>query len=185
MSRAFISIGSNIKPSKNVLAALRALSKVVALRGVSTVYSTIPEKRPEQPRYYNCVAAVETDLPPLELKRRVLRGIEASLGRTRGGDRYAARTIDLDILLHDDLTMKNDDLTLPDPRLFDRPYCAIPVAELAPGFLLPGGLASIDELCTKFSAKGMRNLKRYTREIRRKLRLSPVPGKPGKRGSLS
>jgi 2-amino-4-hydroxy-6-hydroxymethyldihydropteridine diphosphokinase len=185
MTKAFIGVGSNISPSKNVLAALRALSKAVALRGVSTVYSTDAENRPEQPRYYNCVAAVETDLPPLELRRLVLRRIEEALGRTRGGDRYAARSIDLDILLYDDLTMKNDDLMLPDPHLFDRPYCAIPMAELAPGLVMPGSNSTIDEIGEHFSTQGMRTLTKYTHEIRKKLGLRVARGKRPNRGPLS
>ena len=185
MTTAFIGIGSNIRPTKNVLAALTALSAAAALRGVSTVYSTVAENRPEQPRYYNCVAAVETDLPPLELKNSVLRQIETSLGRKRELDRYAARPVDLDLLLYDELTLNADGLTLPDPQLFERAYCAMPVAELAPGLLLPGGEMTIDELCVRFSVKGMRKLKKYTREIRSKLGLRSIGENPGKRGQPS
>jgi 2-amino-4-hydroxy-6-hydroxymethyldihydropteridine diphosphokinase len=185
MTKAYIGVGSNIDPSKNVLAALRELSRAVALRGVSTVYSTAPENRPDQPRYYNCVAAVETDLPPLELRRLVLRRIEEALGRARGDDRYASRTIDLDILLYDDLTMKNEDLTLPDPRLFDRPYCAIPVAELAPGLMVPGSTMTIDEVRGNLSMEGIKALETYTREIREKLGLSMSRAKQGNGGAAS
>jgi 2-amino-4-hydroxy-6-hydroxymethyldihydropteridine diphosphokinase len=181
MSKVFIGIGSNINPSKNVLSALQALKVAVELRGVSTVYSTAPERRPEQPRYYNCVAVVETKLPPLQLKRLVLRRIEASLGRKREHDRYAARTIDLDILLYGDLTVRANGCEIPDPQLFRRPYYALPVAELEPGLLVPFANKTIAELSGKFSTKGMRALKKYSRGIRRKLGLKSTSGKPGRK----
>ena len=181
MSKVFIGIGSNINPSKNVLSALQALRAAVELRGVSTVYSTAPERRPEQPRYYNCVAVVKTNLPPMELKHAVLDKIEKALGRKSARDRYAARTIDLDILLYGDLTMRANGCTIPDPQLFKRPYCAIPMAELEPGLLVPFVNKTIAELSGKFSTKGMRALRKYSRGIRRKLGLTSMSGKPGRK----
>ena len=98
MARAFIGVGSNVEAGENVRRALRLLAQEMRVVGVSTVYETEPEGRPEQPRYYNCVVEIETEAPPAELKQS-LREIEDRLGRERSDDRYAPRIIDLDLLI--------------------------------------------------------------------------------------
>ena len=98
MSRAFISIGSNIDPGKNVKEALCQLKKQVSIQAISTVYLTAPVSATSQPFFYNCVIEIATQLPPHELKRTVLRRIEDVLGRKRTDDKFAPRTIDLDLL---------------------------------------------------------------------------------------
>jgi 2-amino-4-hydroxy-6-hydroxymethyldihydropteridine diphosphokinase len=103
MARAFIGIGSNIDPERNIARSLRLLRQKARVIGVSTVYLTGPEGgRREQPSYFNCVVAIETDLPPSELKQEVLSWIEQQLGRKRSGDRFSSRTCDLDLLLYGD-----------------------------------------------------------------------------------
>ena len=79
MARAFIGVGSNIDPERNVLLGIQRLAQHVRVAGVSTVYRTAPIGRPEQADYYNCVVAVETALPPLELSQ-LLHEIERELG---------------------------------------------------------------------------------------------------------
>ena len=69
MAQAFVSVGSNIAPEENVSKAIGLLKKQVRILGISTVYLTDALERPEQPPYYNCVLAIDTPLPPLELKR--------------------------------------------------------------------------------------------------------------------
>jgi 2-amino-4-hydroxy-6-hydroxymethyldihydropteridine diphosphokinase len=99
-------MGSNIDPATNLEKALQLLKRETRVTNLSTVYQTDPEGRPEQPRYYNCAVEIETSLPPRELKFRVLRGIEQELGRTRSKDRFAARTIDLDLLVYDEIVIR-------------------------------------------------------------------------------
>jgi len=165
MARAFVGVGSNIEPAENVKKALRLLAQETRLAAISTVYETEPEGRPEQPRYYNCVVEIDTEASPAELKR-ALRGIEERLGRVRTADRCASRTIDLDVLAYDDLSVQTPDLTLPDPDIATRAYLATGLTELAPALTLPGiGLAAA-ELAKKLPKRGMRPLPEYTAALR-------------------
>jgi 2-amino-4-hydroxy-6-hydroxymethyldihydropteridine diphosphokinase len=136
MPRAFIGIGSNIDPEKNVKEALRLLSARTSVLKISTVYHTEPELRPEQPWYYNCVAEIDTELRPEELKFALLRGIEKELGRKRTADKFAERTIDLDLLLYSDPSVEPAGLFVQDPDIFRRPYLAAALLELSPGLKL-------------------------------------------------
>lgn len=169
MARAFISLGSNIDPAKNIAEALRALSCSVQITKLSTVYLTEPEGRPEQPLYYNCVVELETAIRPVELKRRVLRPIEEALGRKRSEDKYAARTIDLDLIMYDDLMMMTADLMLPDPDIVRRPFLAIPLFELAPGLVLPGSGMRIETAASALRQAPMKPLQDYTERLRKEL----------------
>lgn len=167
--RAFIAVGSNINPAENVLEAIDRLAEQTRVVAVSTVYRTEPLGRPEQPPYYNCVAEIETEIPPLALKQQVLRRIEADLGRERGEDKYAPRTIDLDLVVYDDLVVDTDDLTLPDPQILHRPFLAIPLRELAPRLTLPGLDRPMEEVAAQ-PPGSMLPLEDYTLLLRRTIR---------------
>lgn len=147
---AYITVGSNIRPEKNIALALGRLGESVDLRAVSTFYRTRPLPRPygvggstaetdtaDQPDYLNGVVHVRTGVAPRPLKFEILRPIEAELGRGRGGDSYAARTIDLDIAVYGDRVIDEDDLRIPDPDIRTRPFVAVPLLELAPELILP------------------------------------------------
>ncbi|MCH7958932.1 MAG: 2-amino-4-hydroxy-6-hydroxymethyldihydropteridine diphosphokinase [Candidatus Hydrogenedentes bacterium] len=133
---AYIALGSNVEPEKNIVQACALLAEKVSLRSVSTFYKTKALERPEQSDYRNGMVHVTTPLSPLRLKLDVLREIENRLGRVRTEDRYASRTIDLDIVVFDDCVMNEDDLVLPDPELRERPFIAVPLLELAPDLVL-------------------------------------------------
>lgn len=169
MARAFVSVGSNIDPETNVSAALLRLSKKTDLRAISTIYLTEPLGRQGQPPFYNCVIEIETSLPPAELKFGVLRNIEAGLGRRRSDDKFAPRTIDLDLILYDDLVMTTPELTLPDPEILERPFLAIALSEITPGLVLPGSQSGIGEAAAKLSRTGMQPLRTYTDRIRKEI----------------
>lgn len=164
--RAFISVGSNINPAENVREAVRQLALRARVVRISTVYLTEPVGRPTQPPYYNCALEVETETPPVELKEQVLRAIEARLGRERTEDKYAPRTIDLDLLLYDGLVMETEDLTLPDPDIVRRPFLAIPLCELAPELTLPGSNRRVDEMAEAMAPGSMAPLESYTSALR-------------------
>ena len=136
MPRAFIGVGSNIDPEKNVKEALRLLAIRSSVLNISTVYHTEPELRPKQPWYYNCVAEIDTELRPEELKFALLRGIEKKLGRKRTADKFAERTIDLDLLLYGDPSVESTGLFVQDPDIFQRPYLAAALLELSPSLKL-------------------------------------------------
>ncbi len=169
MARAFVSVGSNIDPERNVRSALRLLGEQVAIRAVSTVYLTEPIGPAGQPPYYNCVADVETALAPLDLKQIVLRGIETAQGRDRTGDKYAPRTIDLDLILYDEVVMATDELVLPDPDILQRPFLAIALRELAPGLVLPGSGKAISDAAPPLPHEMMKPLESYTELIRKEI----------------
>ena len=169
MAEAFVGAGSNIDPEVNVAAALRLLAAAVRITAVSTVYRTEAELRPEQSHYYNCVFKVETELSPENLKHRVLRNIEEKLGRHRTADTFAARTIDLDLLLYDDLVVTMPDLVLPDPDILRRPYLAAALKELSPRLIVPGSRTSIDEVLSVTRCGVMTPLKEYTERLRKEI----------------
>jgi len=169
MARAFVSVGSNINPAENTAKAIHALNRETRITKISTVYLTEPKGRPEQPPYYNCVVKFETERSPVELKQRVLRKIEEELGRVRSRDKDAARTVDLDLILYDELVMTTEDLTLPDPDIVRRPFLAIPLQELAPGLLLPGSGLCIDEAASTLSQGTMKPLESFTESIRKEI----------------
>jgi 2-amino-4-hydroxy-6-hydroxymethyldihydropteridine diphosphokinase len=169
MTRVFIAIGSNIDPPANVRFAISSLARQVRLVGVSMVYRTEALDRPEQPSYYNCVVEIETAVPPLELKQGILRPIEDSLGRMRGDDKFAPRTIDLDLIVYGDLVMDEDGLKLPDPEIMKRPFLAIPLCELAPELVLAGGNRSMDEIASGLQQDGMQPLTDYSRQLQAEL----------------
>lgn len=161
MARAFIGVGSNIEPEQNVRAAILRLAQDTRLVGLSMVYRTEALSRPEQPPYLNCVAEIETDALPLEVKRAILRPIESSLGRRRTADKYAARTIDLDLIVYDDLVLDEPGLQLPDRDILVRPFLAIPLFELAPELVLPGLGLPIRDIAARLPRDGMAPLERY------------------------
>ncbi len=168
MTRAYIGVGSNISPKANVEAALALLTAEVRLMAISTFYLTPAEGRPEQPDYLNGVVAVETDLPALQLKQGVLAGIERRLGRQRGEDRYAARPIDLDLLLYDSLSSTTPELRLPAPDIEKRAFVAVPLAEIAPDLELPGTGLSAHAIAARFAEARMRPLVRFSQDLRRR-----------------
>lgn len=128
-SVAFISVGTNIEPLQHVRAALAALQRRARVVSSSTFYRTEPIGRPDQPWFINGVWRIETDVAASCVKARLLEPIEMQLGRRRTCDRFAARTIDLDLVLYNDLAVNESALTLPHPDL-RRPFVYVPVVEL-------------------------------------------------------
>jgi dihydroneopterin aldolase/2-amino-4-hydroxy-6-hydroxymethyldihydropteridine diphosphokinase len=135
--RAFIGVGSNIQPERNITDALARLSKHVDIKGISTFYKTTPILRKDQDDYLNGVWQISTSMPPRELKFDVLRKIEKELHRNKESDKYAPRTIDLDLLLFGDLVIHESDFTIPDPDICKRSFIAFPLSELNPDLILP------------------------------------------------
>jgi 2-amino-4-hydroxy-6-hydroxymethyldihydropteridine diphosphokinase len=133
----YVGVGSNIDPERHIVEALVRLRQRVRVTATSTFYWTAAVGPAGQPRFLNGIWPVATDLPARELKLEVLRGIEAKLGRTRTADKYAPRTIDLDIVLYGDEVIDEPDLRVPDPDIRKRAFIAVPLLELAPNLVLP------------------------------------------------
>ena len=145
--RAFIGLGANLGHREATIA--RAVELVSQAEGVDIVaVSSLRETEPwgpvEQPPYLNGAVEVETDLRPRSLLE-VLLGVEHALGRDRSGERWGPRTIDLDLLLYEDVDVDEPGLTVPHPRLHERLFALEPLAELAPDAVVPG-LGTVAEL---------------------------------------
>ena len=131
MATAYIGLGSNLGDRVATLReAVRRLAGLGRLVAVSSLYDTAPVGYLEQPPFLNAVVALETELTPLMLLRELL-AIERDLGRSRTF-RNAPRTLDLDLLLIDDIMLESAELTLPHPRLHERAFVLVPLAEIAP-----------------------------------------------------
>jgi len=103
---------------------------------VSTVYASPAVGPMGRPDFLNAAALIETTLDPETVRDR-LRQIEADLGRIRQADRYAPRTIDLDLVLFDDRLVNTPPMRIPDPDLLERSYLAVTISELDPEFAHP------------------------------------------------
>jgi len=169
MPEAYVLVGSNIDPEHNIPTALRMLAERVRVCAISTFYRTEPLGSPGAPPFLNGAVRIETDMEPRELKFGVLREIESALGRTRGPDRYAPRTIDLDIALHGSLIISEPDLEIPDPDIAARSFVAIPLAELAPELVLPGHEITLAEVASRLGKDDMTSLEDFTRTLRSEL----------------
>lgn len=133
MSVAYVALGSNLQqPQQQVTQALQELAKLPQTRLIarSSLYRTAPVGYDDQPDFINAVAAIETTLTPLALLRALL-ALEDTHGRERPFPN-APRVLDLDLLLYDDIAMQTRELTLPHPRMQDRGFVMLPLAEIAP-----------------------------------------------------
>lgn len=169
MSIVFISVGSNIEPEKYVHLALRLLKKHIKVLDISNFYLTNPIEAPGTPRFYNGMIKAETDFAPHYLKQNVLKNIESTLGREKNHDKNAPRTIDLDIILFDELIINEPNFKIPDPDLFERYYLAFTLAQLAPDMILPGTQKNISELVDDLNSDGLEELVGFTCKLKEEL----------------
>lgn len=140
MTRAFVGLGGNLGDTQAYLRqALDALARLPRTRllAQSRSYRTPPWGLREQPAFLNAAAMLDTTLAPHELLDALL-DIERAAGRERKGERWGPRTLDLDLLHIDGVRLHDDRLTLPHPRIAERAFVLLPLAELAPDLELPG-----------------------------------------------
>jgi 2-amino-4-hydroxy-6-hydroxymethyldihydropteridine diphosphokinase len=139
MARAFIALGSNLQQPANQIqrafVELAALPATAMIRH-SALYRSMPVGYDNQPDFINAVAEVNTSLQPLELLNALL-ALENLHGRERPFQN-APRVLDLDLLLYDDTVMNTPELTLPHPRMHERGFVLLPLAEIAPDLTLRG-----------------------------------------------
>jgi 2-amino-4-hydroxy-6-hydroxymethyldihydropteridine diphosphokinase len=138
VSSAYIGLGANLgKPKDTITAAFDAISKInkTKLLAQSTSIVTKPWQA-DGPDFVNAVAKIETELPPESLLRALL-DIELHFGRERPF-KNAPRTLDLDLLLYEDLVYHSASLELPHPRMHERAFVLVPLLELAPNITIPG-----------------------------------------------
>ena len=163
MAEALVALGGNVGDVRDTLdRAVTAFcaGEEVRLLARSSDYRTPPWGVADQPPFVNLCIAVTTGLAPHVLLARA-QAVERKLGRERSKERrWGPRPIDIDLLAYDDLTLETPDLTLPHPRLFERAFVLVPLAEIAPGRMI-GGIKVSDALA-RVDRTGIERLPRRT-----------------------
>jgi 2-amino-4-hydroxy-6-hydroxymethyldihydropteridine diphosphokinase len=159
MVEALLALGGNVGDSRAILdRAINLLcdGKDVRLKARSSDYRTPPWDFKYQPYFINLAIAVETTLSPRELLARA-QDVELRLGRDRDQEkRNGPRTADIDILAYDDLMLNEPSLTLPHPRLFERAFVLLPLAEIAGDRMIAG--RRVDEAAKAVDTGGIHRL---------------------------
>lgn len=144
MNQAWLGIGSNVEPERNICRAIDALRTAFPVIDLSPVYRSRAVGF-EGADFINLVAVAQTAMTPLEL-RTWLRALEDHQGRNRNSPKFSDRVIDVDILLYDDVVMDTPELVLPRPEILRFAHVLRPLADLSPGLPYPGDGRSIAEL---------------------------------------
>lgn len=154
MPIVYLALGTNLgdRPA-NLRAALAALPPAVTVLAQSPVYETPPWGVTDQPAFLNMVAKAETHQAPRELLK-YLKTLELTLGRLPA-IRYGPRLIDVDILFYDDLLLDTPELTIPHPRLHERAFVLVPLADLEPALVHPGLGQPVRALLSAIDTKGI------------------------------
>ncbi len=159
----FLGLGSNLEqPVVQLSRALREVHEIpnTALIRVSSFYDTVPIGLADQPNFVNAVAELQTQLNPGELLNHLIE-IEAAHKRIRSV-RDGPRTLDLDILLFNDVCMNEPMLTIPHPRMHERAFVLWPLAEIAPELAIPGR-GYVLELLVGLDVSGVRKFEEGAR----------------------
>jgi 2-amino-4-hydroxy-6-hydroxymethyldihydropteridine diphosphokinase len=159
MAEAFVALGGNVGEVRETFGraiAMLCSDQKVSLIARSSDYRTAPWGVTDQPPFINAVIEVATDLEPHVLLSRT-QDSERALGRDRAKQRHwGPRTIDLDMLLYDDRVINDERLTLPHPRMLERAFVLVPLAEIAPDRFI-GGIRVRDALA-RIDAQGVEKL---------------------------
>ncbi len=153
LNAAYLALGSNIHPVENLREAVRLLARHGTIRRVSRVWESPPADGADQPHYLNAAVLLETPLSARALRLDAIAFVEAALGRVRvQGDKYAPRTIDIDIVLFNRDLLTIDHRRVPDPEIAERPFLAQPLAELDPDYVHPELGITLTEIAARLNA---------------------------------
>jgi 2-amino-4-hydroxy-6-hydroxymethyldihydropteridine diphosphokinase len=147
MATVYLSLGSNLGDRvQNLKEAIKRIerSDKISIKKISSVYETDPVGYENQPRFLNSVLQAETSLDPHPLFEHLLT-IEDEMGRKRG-EKWGPRNIDVDILFYDDLIVDSGQLTIPHPRMHQRKFVLVPLAQIAQKLLHPLLKKNVTEL---------------------------------------
>ena len=153
-----IALGSNQGPSRTILeAAIKTLNNTpgITLQAQSSWYQT-QAVGPPQPDYLNGCALLHVQLTP-QMLLETLMGIEVKFGRVRQ-EHWGPRSLDLDLLLYDNLVLNTPNLQLPHPRMRERAFVLVPLAEIAPTWVEPVSGKTIAELLQAVDCSGVKPL---------------------------
>lgn len=157
-STVYLGLGSNLGDRhRNIGKAIELLSEKVHMEAISSTYETEPVGYDDQPCFLNAVCRVSTSLEPRQILL-LAKEIEAKLGR-EPTFRNGPRVIDIDILLYDSQVMDTPDLTIPHPRLTQRAFVLVPLAELAPDLVHPVSGKNVAELMRATDSSGIKKWK--------------------------
>jgi len=159
VTRGYISIGSNINKDEHIPASLRVLEQTFGELTVSSIYESEPVGFTGDV-FYNLVVGFDSDLE-VKAVAKLLRQIELDNGRTRDSRKFAARTLDLDLILYGDLVVNDGRLQIPRGEIEHYAFVLEPLAEVAPDLKHPVSHISYAELWDKFDKTDLRQ-KRVT-----------------------
>ena len=153
----YLALGANLGDRQgNLVQAIQSIRASASVESIASFYETRPVGYLEQPDFLNTACQITTDLSPLELLH-FLKQIERQMGR-QASFRNAPRPIDIDILLYDDLVLDTPDLIIPHPRMTDRAFVLVPLAEIAPTVVHPLLNLTVSELLRRVDQSGITGL---------------------------